>query len=219
MKKTILSLMMIFSCIASSHVMASIANALEFQEGDSLHVCVSGDLTAQLQRDNGQHMNLPRPFKVGGQFGLISATPEEGITLRNTNSSLQTENAKLFVFAGVIKILFLWEVNNGHVPYVEYITQGSNQTPCVEGAPRTAEYTFNNDHLPFQVTEITAPQPQEEAPAPEVVPAADPVLPNNATPQSGGCSMTTTLGGFNYALSTFFALVLGAHALLRFRRK
>lgn len=224
MKKKILMLGLIISMFSPKLLLA--VETIQLNEGDKVHLCIKGEVDAQLERRDGTHTTLTQvgidAYTEGKSFGLFPAKANKTIGFSNDGDVVHVKDALFFAILSTAKYIMFFDTDGDQVPYVEYIPAGSSQKACVKGTPIESGYSFkiSEQFMALYVTEITDPVP-EEAPTPEeVVPAADPALPNNnAAPQSGGCSMTTALSGFNYSFSMLFALILGAHALLRFRKK
>ena len=193
------------------------------QEGDTFYLCTKGEVDLLMSKENGEQITFTglgkSPYKDGGILGIGSKDNNKPILIKNDNHTAKFENTVVWMLFTAPQLDMIFDTNGDSDTYVEFVAANSESKPCTQEKAAIDSYSVHAQGLALHVKEIVEAQPEAAAP---VIP---PEVPNNnngaadVAPQSGGCNMNAMAGGFNYAFSSFFALILGAHAILRFRKK
>lgn len=201
------------------------------QEGDKVHLCVKGDVDITLLNAAGTPVSLAAShINNGDLLGLVSL--DGPISLYNIEDKVGANHTGMFILAVAPTLVDIKDIDGDQVPYIQYIPANSGITPCQSTTASAQGYLFDVHTLIVAVTEIT--------PAPEAAPVEDGGVvenPNPAAPDAnndpialpdananvpangGGCSMSASAPNMNFGVGLLFALILGTHALFRFRKE
>ncbi len=200
---------------------------IEMAEGGQLYICNSKNLQMRtVEVVEGPFISLPLDAFEGDNgsrnIALHNSAPQHDSVITNTSEGIDVLYIKVRTQSTHVEGRWINKIFTSEgeaTPYMDYISANSHKTPCDKNRITYGKITIDHE-MGWLVAQLhSAEEEASPEPAPEVAPPAAPEFQENAAPQSGGCNMTTTFGGFNYALSILFALTLGAHTLLRFRKK
>lgn len=199
------------------------------QADDKVYLCTKGDIKINLLNAVGNPATLN--IHSGGAIGLIGLNGGP-ISLYNSEDGIGTNHTGIFALVAALTTVDIRDIDGDQVPYIQYIPANSGITPCQSTTASAQGYLFDVHTLIVAVTEIT--------PAPEAAPVEDDGVvenPNPAAPDAnndpialpdananvpangGGCSMGASAPNMNFGVGLLFALILGTHALFRFRKE
>ncbi len=220
---------LMFALLSSSLQAAEGVVQVQTQIGDETHLCVKGAVDITVLHPSGNPYSLAEHnilYSDGKIFGL--AAKDGPISLYNSEDRVSANHTEFFIIR-TLPLVDIKDIDGDQAPYIQYIPAGSSITPCQSETAFAEGYLFDSPSLIVSVTEITAPaavvlEPIPEAQDPIVLPDdnadADevPVAPAGS---SGGCSLGvgSSNPAINFTVGLFFALILGTHALFRFRKE
>jgi len=205
-------------------------------EGGKLFLCFQGDAgqlqqTARVTIDEDAHW-APVPLDPftgddgSKSFALKNLKDTAAIIINSETEisliNIRARNTASNVQGQSIKNIFAPEAEKA--PYMDYIAAGRDAKPCDEKRVVYGKIVIEKDS-DWVVAQLVNTRP--ESPAADVPAALPPAAPEgqgnefsqDISPSSGGCSVTSAGAGTNLTLFVFSALILGAHALFRFRRQ